>query len=344
MPLLVSRYSPAMQRIALILALFILLMNGRHPGLASAVAAGALSIEAHPLPLESAAGEADAFGPLRLTGAWHLTSEQEVFGGVSALMASDGDLVGLSDSGELFALRLPGQAGERTVRSLPRVLAEQDWPRWRMDSESMTRDPVSGRLWVGFEHLQRICRYAPHFRALEGCVSPPEMQDWPVTGSVESLVRFGDGRFLAIAEMAVDRTGAFQVLLWQGDPVDRVTPPPVRLGYRAPAGYRPTDALWLGGDRLLVLNRRLTLAHGFTARLSLVRLPPLREGAVLRGREIASFVPPGLADNFEALALGHEQGRPVLWMASDDNRFFFQRTLLLRFALPLDWVSDTPAP
>jgi hypothetical protein len=329
-----------MQRILLVLALFVLLMSGRHKDPTPPVQSGPLPISIRPLSLSEAEPTRDMFGPLRLTGAWELTSPREVFGGISALtVRPDGWLIGLSDSGELFELPHEGEVGGR-VRALPRAPEEQDWPRWRMDSESLTYDPHSGRYWVGFEHLQRICGYAPDFAALEGCVTPAPLQDWPKTGSIESLLRIGEGRFLAIAEMAVNRSGAFQVLLWQGDPVSPGAAPPVRLSYRAPSGYRPTDALWLGGDRLLVLNRRLTAAEGFTARISLVRIPSLRSGIELKGAVVARLEAPAPADNFEALALGWEGRQPVMWVASDDNRFFFQRTLLLRFALPRDWVTD----
>ena len=86
------------------------------------------------------------------------------------------------------------------------------------------------------------------------------------------------------------------------------------------------------------------MADGFTARLSLVTLPRLEAGVILTGRVVATFAPPGLTDNFEALALSRENGKPVLWVASDDNLFFLQRTLLLKFDLPVDWLSDAPAP
>ncbi len=64
-----------------------------------------------------------------------------------------------------------------------------------------------------------------------------------------------------------------------------------------------------GGDRLLVLNRRLTVFGWFTARLALVRLPGPAEGAVLRGATVATFDRPGPVDNMEALALTREGGR-----------------------------------
>jgi hypothetical protein len=333
-----------MQRVALILMLFVLLMNGRHGGNTPPATFDSLSVQARALDIADSARSKD-YGPLRLTAAWQLSGSHTAFGGFSSLFVKeDGALVALNDTGELFGFRVKGPQGGGFVEPLPRIGIEQSWPSWEWDSESMQRDPATGRIWVGFELLQRICRYAPDFKALEGCVTPRAMLRWPVTGSIESLVRFADGRFLAISEMGTNAAGAHDVLLWQGDPVDPATPPPVHLGYRPPTGYRPTDALWLGGDRLLVLNRRLTLADGFTTRLTVVTLPRLEEGAVLTGRVIATFAPPGLADNFEAMALSRDKGRPVLWVASDDNHLFLQRSLLLRFDLPADWVSDRPAP
>ena len=41
-----------------------------------------------------------------------------------------------------------------------------------------------------------------------------------------------------------------------------------------------------------------------------------------------------MADNFEGMTVTREEGRPVIWIISDDNHEFFQRTLLLKFALP----------
>jgi len=335
----------AMQRIALILILFILLMNGRHNMEHPPSPPASIVVQARAIPPEDR-GPPEAYGPLRMTGAWQLTSSHKAFGGISSMFVkADGSIVGLNDTGELFSFRVDDPSGRAFVMPLPRRPDQMDWPSWRWDSESMTRDPVSGKIWVGFELLQMICRYAPDFAKREGCFSPPESWKWPPTGSFESLVRFPDGRFLVISEMGMGPHGGHDVLLFPGDPAIWPGVRAAHLGYRPPTGYRPTDALWLGGDRLLVLNRRLTLAEGFTAVLTLVRLPPLHEGAILRGEVIATFAPPALADNFEALALSRDaQGHPQLWVESDDNHLFLERSLLLRFALPPDWVSDRPAP
>jgi hypothetical protein len=332
-----------MQRIAAILILFILLTAAPHYGQESLLRSTPiqLKVELLPFPLPDVQR---AYGPLRLEGFWRLSSAVPAFGGISSLFVNEnGGFTGLDDSGEWATFRLEGPPNGM-MAALPRTHEQAGEQRRIQDSESMTLDPATGRIWAGFEAKARICRYARGFRAVEGCVRPAAMQAWPEQGGAESLVRLGDGRFLAIGERANAPGGGFDVLLWASDPVDPRTPPPVHLRYIAPTGYRPTDALWLGGDRLLVLTRRMTVADWFTARLTLVRMPRLADGAVLRGEVIASFERPGPIDNLEALALNHEKGRPILWIASDDNHLVLQRTLLFKFALPKDWVSDGPAP
>lgn len=331
-----------MQRICLIIFLFILLMTGRPGSKELPSQFSAFTLHSRALSLEN--GGASPKG-LRLSGAWQLKGTHRNFGGISSLVAlNDGAFVALNDKGELFSLRLGEGPSQAYIMPLPRFANEQERPRWQWDSEAMQHDPVTGQFWVGFESLQRICRYAPDFVRVEGCVTPQEMQDWPVTGGIEAMVRFGDGRFLAISELKAGADGGREVLLWQGDPISAGTPAPARLSYRPPAGYQPTDALWLGGNKMLVLNRRLTLAEGFTAKLVLVTLPALRAGAILSGEVVATMAPPGPADNFEALALGRDKGRPVLWVASDDNLLSIQRSLLLRFDVPTHWLSHAPAP
>ena len=50
-------------------------------------------------------------------------------------------------------------------------------------------------------------------------------------------------------------------------------------------------------------------------------------------REIARLQPPLTIDNMEGVSVTVENGRTIVWLASDDNFFPLQRTLLLKFAL-----------
>jgi len=330
-----------MERIAAILAVFVLLMNGRHVEHRLERSVMPIVITATPIPLDSSDPARVMLGPLRYLGGWSLSSTHPAFGGISSMRVNgSGELDALSDTGERFIFRAGSGAMKARLMPLPVFRRELGEPKWKWDSESMTADPATGKLWVGFELIHRICRYSSDFARIEGCASPWAMRDWPATTGMESLQRLPDGRFLGIAEAAVGPHGATDVLLFRGDPVDPATPPPAHLAYRPPEGFEPSDALWLGNGRMLVLNLRLSLS-GFTALLTLVDLGRLGEGKVLTGTVVASLVPPVAHDNFEVLALGSDHGRPVLWVASDDNHYFFQRSLLLKFALPPQWVRPT---
>lgn len=330
-----------MERIAAILAIFVLLMNGRHVEHRLTRPITPIIIEAEAIPLDSRDPARMMLGALRYLGGWSLSSRHPAFGGISSMRVErSGELVTLSDTGERFIFRPGTGAIPARLMPLPVFPGEAALPKWTWDSESMTTDPATGTSWVGFELIKSICRYSRNFARIERCAKPRAIQGWPATTGMESLQRLPDGRFLGIAETAIGPHGPMDVVLFHGDPADAATPPPVHLAYHPPEGYVPTDALWLGSGHMLVLNRRVTLLDGFTAVLTLVDAGRLDEGGLLTGRVVARFMPPVAHDNFEALALGHEQGRPVLWVASDDNHYFFQRSLLLKFALPSQWIGE----
>ncbi|MFT3965929.1 MAG: esterase-like activity of phytase family protein [Sphingobium sp.] len=331
-----------MERIALILLVFILLMNGRHPQNVPPPPAGRIMVHAQPIPLDPADPSRTMLGELRYLAGWVLTSPHREFGGISSLSVDDGGMVTALNDGSGVAI-FPARSGDVQgyFRLLPRLKSATGRYPFRLDTESMAHDPATGQRWVGIESDNMICRYSRGFGRAERCARSAAQARWPSRTGMESLARLMDGRFLAIAEEAPGPQGrGHDVLLFAGDPAGAATPPPLRLSYVAPQGYRPTDAVAISGDTLLVLNRRLTLADMFTGVLMLVDIGDLHAGAVLRGREVARLAAPAPHDNFEGLAMSREGGRPILWVASDDNNLFFQRSLLLKFAMPDTWFRD----
>lgn len=330
-------YGEAMRRILIVLLLAILLLPAPHKNKPELFSAGPLLVTARPLPLSTTDPAVHSVGALDYLGGWQLSSPHRGFGGISSLLVQGrGEVLALSDSGTLmgFTLRPDRNSRHPFIAPLPVRSPDQAQPWWAWDSEAMAHDPVTDRYWVGFEMLQRICRYAPGFSRVEACRTWPEIEAWPETGSIESMARMPDGRFLVIAEMGMRADGTHDTLLFSGDPTESTTPQPIHMRYVPPKGYRPTDAVALDERHLLVLNRRVTLQNLFTATLALVELPAQpKPDERLWARPIATLAPPLLADNFEGLAITREGKRTIVWIASDDNHEFFQRTLLLKFAL-----------
>lgn len=300
---------------------------------------GPVAMEAIPLVLNSSDPSQVRLGPLHYLGGWQLKSRRTLFGGLSSLaIRPGGEIWALNDGGAMFEFHQP--AGHDKFIGVAKVLRTAKPPKHWMprpeDSEAMAADPDFRHIWVGYELLQLICRYKADLSSIGQCRRHHRMSGWPETESIESLARLPDGRFVAIAEGAPGRKGGREMLLFDGDPAEAKTRRPERMSYIPPVGYDPTDALYIGNGKMLVLNRRATLYDGFTAVLKLVDISHLKPDAVITGPEIAHFAPPVLADNFEGLALEHVGGQRILWMVSDDNHLFLQRTLLLKFALPED--------
>jgi len=152
----------------------------------------------------------------------------------------------------------------------------------------------------------------------------------------EAIVRLPDGRFLILSETASGQPGLYRGLLFGGDPAEPHTPN-APVYYRPPPGFRATDAALLPDGRVLVLNRRFNLLEGLGAALTVIDPAGVRPGATIEGLEIARLAWPLTLDNMEALSVTRENGRTILWIASDDNFNPLQRTLLMRFALREPW-------
>lgn len=274
-----------------------------------------------------------ALGPLELAGAWALFSPNDDFGSYSALVAlGDGTLLAAGDQGAMMRFSPPG------ARATPARIGyfghDRNRPKRQLDMESMTRDPASGHLWVGFEHDTRIERLGVGFRPT-GTVRPEAMRDWPANQGAEAMTRLADGRFIVIAEGSrrwFDRE--MPGLLFPSDPVAGVAPSAFR--FVPPSGYRAVDMAELPDGRVLILLRKVVwgIPPGFAGKLMLADPAMVRAGQVWHAKPLADLKPPLPSDNFEGMAVVPEDGGVTVWLISDDNNSSFQRTLLLKLRWP----------
>jgi hypothetical protein len=308
-------------------------VDGSMPAIMTPAVNQRISIESSPVTLDASRPERRRIGPLTLIGGWQLTSTTRSFGGFSALDIDGNRVTALGDGGTIVRFRL-GRFGNASDASLTRVPegCGRVTRKYDNDTESLTHDGARRHWWVGFEWRNAICRINSDFSVGEAVAAPPSMAKWRRKQGPESMVRLDDGRFLVMAEGSADDGDIRPVVLFDRDPTDP-SAIATRLGYRSPPGYKPTDAAQLPDGRIIVLNRRFDLWSLFTSRLVLLDRPAPAPSGVLQGRVIATFESPVIADNFEGLSITQENGRPVLWMISDDNFIRWQRTLLLKFAV-----------
>jgi hypothetical protein len=261
---------------------------------------------------------------------WTLASEDPEFGGISGLLAEEGDLLAVSDRGAL--IRLDGARIGAPVRAriapLPRGCGNPTLKIER-DSESIATDPRSGRYWVGFEWRNALCVTGPGGQGGR-IFRPRALADWPRTGGPEAMTRLSNGGLLVLAERPPGGGRDSPLLIFpNGDPAES----PLALSYRSPKGYRPTEVAELPDGSILVFHRQFRAPARFRAILSIVPQTALRPGTVAEGRPLALFMEPGLADNFEAIAIDRQGEDVFVWLASDDNFVSTQKTYLLKYRL-----------
>jgi hypothetical protein len=267
-----------------------------------------------------------AAGRLVYLGGWRIGSNDRRFGGISALHVAGGRAIAVSDTGALIRFALPGSPPSARIDALPDGPGSAEVKSQR-DAEAMVVDGATA--WIGFERSNAVWRYRlPGWRS-DSAAAPPAMRRWRSNRGSEAMVRLPGGRFLIFSEGS---GGGSPVLLFAGDPAVAGSKS-LAMRYRPPDGYRITDAALLPDGRLLLLNRRVTFFEGISAKLIVAALPKPVAGATIAGEEVADLRSPLTIDNMEAMSVGREGGRTIVWLASDDNFNPLQRTLLLKFAL-----------
>lgn len=271
-------------------------------------------------------------GRLEPVGAVTLTANHAAFGSFSGLALWRGQAILLSDNGSFVRIAIRGNV-MRTLASgaLPGG-PETGWSKLERDSESLTIDPATGQLWVGFERANAIFRYAPGFARWEAWRAPEPMRKWQSNSGAESLARLPDGRFVAIAEGGDWTRREWRAVLFSGDPTARGTRAR-RFRYRPPPTVVPSDATALPDGDLLVLNRRWDGLLRFTVRLARVPAAAIRPGALAVAEEIALLPPALLGENAEGLAVTREGGQTYVWLVTDNDGYWWRRTILAKFRL-----------
>ena len=282
------------------------------------------------------------FGSLEFRGGLELSADSPDFGGISGLsVATDGQaFVAASDAGLWVTGRFVETDGHLSgvenaaIGPILGMSGKTLAAMGRADTESLGL--ADGKAYVGIEGVNEIWSFP---FGQDGMLArghkepvPPGILTLPGNSGLEALTLAPAGSALAGAIVAIsERSGAEDAPTkgfiiggpLAGEFLLKRTPP-----------YDITDIAFLPGGDLLVLERRASLADGFGMRLRRISGADIRPGAVLDGPVLLEAGRESQIDNMEALSVsGGAKGETILTLMSDDNYSYFQRSLVLRFAL-----------
>lgn len=280
--------------------------------------------------LQGAANPSPAAG---FVGSYVWSMDDPLFGGFSGIEISpDGTrFVALSDRGSWTRGVIQRDAAGR-ITGIEAPAPEKLKARgaaplkdYRADSEGLAM-AGDGTLYVSFERIARILRYAAFGSSAENLPSPGEFRGLPLNASLEALAIDGQGRLYTLPEDTPRGTGPFPVFRY--DPADGWTVP-----FQLPrdGGFLPVGADFGPDGRLYILERQFLGFGGFASRVRVV--DPGAAGLAVT--ETVLETAPGLHGNLEGLSVWQQaDGAIRLTMIADDNFEFFLSTEIAEYRLP----------
>ena len=290
--------------------------------------AQSISIEAELIEAGIKSSASENLSGLSLTGAWHLTSDNDEFGGLSGVdVMRSGSLLAISDDGKFVWIGIDPETGAPDGIGSMAYMRDPDgdiFPRKRdADSEGLVFH--DGIAFVSFEQDHRIAAYDLESCGVAAYGAPVVTLDKVVGGSV--LRNNGGAEALTLVSDVL-RVG-FETHQTIGSPIGTV-----RTDGTLDAFQRTVQ------PSLYVLTG-LDASDGLVAQVFRAYDPARGARAIVRVYDgdtkiaEAQLKQPLPVDNFEAIAIDRrEDGGTRLWLLSDDNFSLEQRTLLL--ALDLD--------
>lgn len=286
------------------------------------------------------------FGALEFRGGLELSGDSRNFGGISGLSldARGERFVAVSDAG----LWVTGRFVERDGRlagvedtAIGPILGTDGKALMLTgggDTESVAMDG-SGTAYVGIEGVNEIRAFPFGRDGLMARGAPV-----PLPAAAKTLPSNRGFEAIGIAPAATPIAGALIAISERSSDTGPTTrgflvggPAPGEFAVRRTDGFDVTDLAFLPGGDLLILERRFSLLRGVAMRLRRIAIADVKPGAVLDGPVLMEAERGEQIDNMEALAVSRgDKGETILTVMSDDNYNFFQRTLVLRFALVED--------
>jgi hypothetical protein len=327
---------------AVVVCLFIFGFVTLAEGVRVSRVAGPVAIKATPITsFDNRDPSKTRFGTLEFRGGLVLSSQDEAFGGISAIhIESDGaHFLAATDQGSWLRGRIEYRegrpAGIAEAEMAPilgadgKPLASHGW----YDVESLAeRD---GSVYIGIERVEQVVQF--NYRR-DGLLArghaisvPAEFKTFAYNKSLECLVAPREGAFagelIAVTEHSLDNAGNLRSFVLGGEHT-------THFSAKRSDDFDVSDCAILSPDDLLLLERRFSPARGVAMRIRHIPLAEVKADAVVDGPAMIEADLGFQIDNMEGIAIHRNAaGETIVTLVSDDNFSVIQRTLLLQFAV-----------
>lgn len=282
--------------------------------------------------VEAERGPADArrlnLSAMKLSGAWHLKSEDPEFGGLSGLeVMRSGSLLAVTDDGKFAWIGIDPETGTPDGSAALAAMRDTDGNVFATKRDADAEDLAlrDGLAFVSFEQDHRIAAYDLESCGAAARAAPVVDLDLVVAGRRLENNRGPEALAFSDGGLAV----GFEMRANGGSPVGLV-----QTNGALQSVHRTQQ------PRLYLLTA-IDQQDGLQAAIFRTYDPARGPRAIVTVRDNSSEIAravlrkPLPVDNFEGVAIGlSPAGKPRIWVVSDDNFSRDQRTLLL--ALDLD--------
>ena len=262
-----------------------------------------------------------------------LNSNHEDFGGLSGLIIEDnnnfttigdqgiwmtGQLI-LNNNDELTSI---SNAKLGYLKSEKNIYLVQSGKLFT-DAEAV--ELFNGKLVVSFERNHRILSYEKIEGVAQLFYDKMKLLDLPNNGGIEAMTSLKDNSLIFISEDLVDSNDRIVGFRLYENKLSKIF-------VKKNGSFKPTDLSVLPSGDILMLERSFTPIKGAKARISLIKYQDIIESPLITPIYIDTISPPMIVDNFEGISsIKSNSGGYFIFILSDDNFNFLQKTILLQF-------------
>jgi hypothetical protein len=191
----------------------------------------------------------------------------------------------------------------------------------KIDGDAEAIDIVADEVFVAFERNHRVLKYSAS-KIPEHYINPENFKNLSFNEGIEAMGFIKDQLILITEDSKASPLTTFAYLY---DKNKLKT-----FYYPLHKDFKPTDLTVINDEEILVLERSYTPNFGNRARLLSFKFSDVKEGEIIKLKQLLKLKPPFPLDNYEAIGnIRLAENMYKLFIVSDDNYNSRQKNLLI---------------